>query len=234
MKFLKSALAAGLVGVFSATSAGAVTLTFDPAVACDNGVVTNCSSAAPDEISNSYGDLPGLLNVSYVSGLKGTSPSTGPVYYWDTGYGTLNHVATGGDPSGGGYGSIIFDVTGATSVTLKSFDIANYAGARSGSTSLWTLKDFLTGTVYDSGSFSGTDLTTQSISLNGGTGYTSAQGFVLEWLNDAEYTSYIGVDNVQYSVTSASAVPEASNLAMLLAGLGVVGAVSRRRQRKAA
>lgn len=233
MKFLKSAVAAGLVGVFSATSAGAATLTFDPAVACDNGLVTSCSAAAPDEISNSYGDLPGLLNVSYVSGLTGV-PSTGPVYYWDTGYGTLDHVATGGDPTGGGYGSIIFDVTGATSVTVTNFDIANYAGASVGSSSLWALKDFLTGVVYESGSFSGTDLTTQSVSLNGGTGYTSAQGFVLEWLNDAGYSTYIGVDNVQYSVTSASAVPEASNLAMLLAGLGVVGAASRRRQRKAA
>ena len=43
--------------------------------------------------------------------------------------------------------------------------------------------------------------------------------------------STYGVPDMQFSATFAAPVPESSNVALLLAGLGLVGVAARRRQR---
>jgi PEP-CTERM motif len=62
-----------------------------------------------------------------------------------------------------------------------------------------------------------------------GTSY-STYDFGIRGITAGGNNVYWGVNQVQFDITSVSAVPEPGEWAMMLAGLGVVGAITRRRK----
>lgn len=199
-KKLISGVAAALI--FAAPlAAHAVDLNF-------NGAVSNGT-----RLAQSYGDGP-TWDVTYADLTTHSSSLIG----WTTNYQGTNDVLYSGTSDANSHGRITIAPNSGYQVTLNSFDLTPYLpnNAR-GFSSQWT--------VYAAGgtpSFASvgplTALTTFSPS------FSSNTGVVIEWKTSA-YN--VGIDNINFSVT---AVPEPETYALFLAGLGLMGAIARRKK----
>lgn len=219
MKISQSVLALAVAGALvPAAQAASYTLDFSTPAACGGPCFADQMTGSSSNITGSYGDTVGIDVGSYW--YFDSNPNVGAeLNWWDTGYSTLDQVAWVGDTTGTqastGY---IFVDPGSSAVSITSFDMAVYDGySVSGS---WSLIDF-NSNVLDSGTFSSglTHVTSTASSTN---------GIVLLWTAGTG-TALVGVDNVSYTVGTVSSVPETGTYAMFLAGLGLMGAMARRR-----
>jgi hypothetical protein len=181
--------------------------------------VTGCTAGR--FVSQSYGDVAGVVDLSYVSP-RATSPTS--LKWWDTLYNNLYGVLYAGVGSDGNSLARIEIKALAPDavVTLAGFDLGAYA-----QTTLGTSVN-----VYAIGG--GTPLYSYSGPV--GNGSVSATGFSVDvgavgglWIEWGDSAFNVAIDNIQYSVSS---VPEPAPAWLLLAG-GMLGfrALRRRRER---
>ena len=209
---------AGAAALAFASPAVAAVLTFD-GEAC--GVGKPCGTY--NTIDQGYGDTANL-DVQYRFDSTGSASEANTLRWWAASYNDLVGVAYG-TPSISG-ASIFFAPTAGYSVTLNAFNLGAWPN-RTGAPSQFSIFDGLGNTLFSSGSIligepgNIASLFTPNL--------TSASGIGVKWGPD----SYnVGIDNVTYSVNplTAGAVPEPSTWAMMLAGLGLLGASMRRKQ----
>lgn len=216
----------GLLMSQAALAATNTTLTFDGGV----GVATNiCSSTFDGQgsavmcsnnttIAQSYGDISGVLDVQY-SAPRLTGASS--LYWWNTTYNNLYGVvwAAGGDSNSQARITLLPLEAGSV-VTLNSFDLGAYSNTTRATTV--TVTEVGTGNILFSysGNVGNSNISATSFSPS----VTSSVGMQLTW-QDSAYN--VGIDNISLTVTP---VPEASSVAMALAGLGVMSLAVWRRQ----
>lgn len=173
-----------------------------------NGAVSNGV-----RLSQNYGDGP-TWDVTY---RDLTTPSFS-LLGWTTGYQGTRDVLYSGVTDAGSHGRITIAPYAGYQVTLNSFDLTPYlTGAPRTFSSQWAVYSVGGGASFASVGPLAT-LTTYSPALS------STTGVIIEWKASAYY---VGIDNIRFSVT---AVPEPETYALLLAGLGVVGAIARRKK----
>jgi hypothetical protein len=183
---------------------------------CGNDGKQVCSSGVA--IGQSYGDIAGVLDVSHRSLLASTGQTSAPsLNFWSAGYSGLVDVAWGGLNSSQYSAEFTFTPGSGYIVTLNSMDFGDYLNRNDGSSAV--VLDLLSGaTLWSSGAF---DAGLTPISFM--PGVSSANGLVLRFGPDSFNT---GIDNISLTVT---AVPEPGVWALFLAGLALIGGLSRRR-----
>jgi hypothetical protein len=217
---LKGAAVAILLGCASASNAATVVLDFNSLNACGATPCSNYSTIAP-----TYGSTAELA----VNFLPSASNLAG---YWDSGYGSLNGVAFQNNVYASGQGTfsrdplrISFNAAAGYAITGFKFDYASY--------------QFSDGGPFP---FTGVSFSTNSLGYRGGVYQASslpptALGTFSPFLFDGRLSDLtlnfgpdnwqMGIDNITVQVT---AVPEPGEWAMMLAGLGIVGAIARKRK----
>jgi hypothetical protein len=211
-----AALAASLG---SASSSHATTLTF-------NGFNTSNAATYGDNINQAV-----VGGITYLEG-DGFTPDIALTFkpdapfsqysLWPSGYGGTLMVNALGHGSFNVPGEIIFTPSGGAKVTLRGFDIATWSGGSyQTDIRIWD----------DAGSRAAPNLFSFNQILNPFVVYqplsapVTAVGALHLYINNLGST---GLDNVNFTQTLA--IPEPEMTAMLLAGLGLVGAVVRRRR----
>lgn len=235
--FTSTALRAtvALVGALAAAAASAQTQTLDfSGAACANTMgdwaeLRSCFNGF--HISQSYGDIPGVLDVSHrsvVTPFGQTAESA--LRFWDSGYSNLERVAYAVG-NGSQEGEIRFIPAVGHRVTLNSIAFGAYLGYGE----LTTARVFNFDNQVNWGTvLQGVQVLWNSRRFNPpvdaatvfSPDVTSDTGLVLRW-GPTPGNPNIGIDNI---VVTVSPVPEPHEWAMMLAGLGLVGAVARRRR----
>jgi hypothetical protein len=173
-------------------------------------------------IGQTYGDIAGQLEVSY----RSINNTTGVTYeaflkHWGDNYSDLEDVAWGGGNATNYRSEITFDALAGYSVTLASLDFGDYLNRNFGSS--FAINELGTNTLlYSSGPFNPGATATHFAPDK-----SSSLGLVLTWGPDG-YD--VGVDNIMLSVSPTAVIPEPETYALLLAGLGLMGFVARRRR----
>lgn len=208
-----------------ATAAQAYTIDFgetgSPTI-CSNlssGLGSTVACGDFSYLSQSHGDVAGVSDITY-SAPRFLSPVS--LRWWSAGYNSLYGVAWADGSDGDSQGRIEIKAVNPTDiVTLSSFDLGAFPNTTRGTTVTVTT---LGGgsTLYSFGGSVG-----NGSNGNAPTTFTpdvsAAGGLWITW-QDSAYN--VGIDHISYSV---SAVPEPAALALMLAGLGVVGLRARRR-----
>jgi len=194
----------------STSAATAATLTFDGDIC--GGAACNDSNL----IDQSYGDIAGEVDVQYDAD-RGTVALEN-LKAWNVNYETLVDVAYSLN-SGAGM-AIDFVAAAGYSVSLGGFDIAPYAN-RVRDTRV-VIKDLAGGTLFDSGVFTASTAGVTSYSF----GYTSNVGLRIEFGPDSWD---VGIDNIEYNTAQINAVPLPAAGWMLIAGVGGLMAMRRRK-----
>jgi hypothetical protein len=215
MRMATTALAAVLAMLSAPALAVDVVLDFSGDICASPGTQV-CGNGSP--ISQSYGDVSGVLAVAY----RSIRASDGQTYedhlkYWGSSYSNLQGVAWGGTSSNAYIGEIVFTPGANQVVSLNGLDFGDYAN-RNRTSSAQILDAGTQQVLWSTGTF---DPGTTALHL--APGVSSSAGLILRWGPD----SYdVGVDNISLSVT---AVPEPGSWALLLAGTAVLGLRARRR-----
>lgn len=194
-------IAVTLVGLFAA-SANAYEISFE------NGNTDNWQEIAAD-----YGSIPGLLAVTYSDPLRNVANFR----FWNAGYsGKPAAFASTSDSTGAGY--LTLTPAAGYKVTLNSFFLGSYQGVDRGSS--YSVDNLATaGLDLSSG-----DIVVGSAGLTVTPALTSSKGIVIAF-GPSAYN--VGINYVNFNVTP---VPEPETCAMLMAGLGLLAAVARRRK----
>jgi PEP-CTERM motif len=218
-------LAAALTAI--ATPVAAATIDFGNA-----GSPTICSSTADglgsitacgnfSAISQSYGDVAGLIDVTY-SAPRVAIPSS--LLWWGSNYNNLFGVAFAPGNDANSLARIeIKALQPGDAVTLSSFML----GAYSNTTRDTVLNIYAIGSSTPLFSYVGPvgNSTISATVFN--PNLTVAGGLWIEWA-DSAYN--VGIDNIEYSVGGVvQSVPEPSTWMMLLAGFGLIGFLRRRK-----
>jgi hypothetical protein len=177
----------------------------------------NPAGTAGAWISQTYGDVDGLVDVTYSYYEPGRDTSSSTLQTYVSGYDDLSYVAWRGLQSGGDRAQVSLASVGGSQVTLDSFDLG-----------IWSIGRGVpeTVTVYEIGQ--ATPVFTQQFSENNNIartfslGLTSTSGFVIEWSSPW----WVAIDNIS---SSAAPIPEPGTWALMLAGMLAVGAAVRRR-----
>ena len=174
-----------------------------------SGAMTGCSTSA--FINQDYGDT-ALVNVTYVN-VSGSNS----LRFWTVGYNELQGVLFADGDDRASRARIVLDAADGYVVNLNSFLL----GA-------WPSNVLSTNLIVSNGvdtyTFAGSVGANNLATLFSGFGNAGIGNTVtIEWYNSA-YN--VGIDNIQFSVT---AVPEPQSVALMLAGLGVLGLVRRRK-----
>lgn len=209
---------------FSAPFAHAAVIDFGEGtsapVACTSantgtGPLVSCTTG--NYISQSYGDVAGVLDVTYEAPRIGGGRS---LRWWDKNYNNLYGVvwADGGD--GNSQARIDLQPLNGQQVTLSSFDLGAYSFGTLATTV--SVTDLQSGATLFSftGSVGNSNVSATTFTPN----VSSVNGLRITW-QDSAYN--VGIDHITFNVT---AVPEPGTVALMLAGLTLVGAAARRRR----
>lgn len=180
------------------------------------------------QIGQNYGDIAGQVDVSYRSFHGGTGVTYEAfLKHWTGNYGDLRNVVWGG-PSPTVYkAEIIFTPMAGYEVALISFDAGCYVNRASCQTLNYEISS-LGGAAIGGGATPTLYPSHASVAVNSA---YFADGIKLVWGPDSYDT---GLDNILFEVRAiqqgGGAVPEPATWAMLMAGMGIVGASMRRRK----
>ncbi len=166
--------------------------------------------------SQGYGDVAGLVDVTYSYFQPGASTPFSSLLSYTTGYDDLVRPAWYGTSSAGDRAQVSLASVGGSVITLDSFDLGIWSSGRGVPETV---------TVYEIGN--ATPVFTQQFSDNGlrhsfSLGLQSTSGFVIEWTSPW----WVAIDNIS---SSAAPIPEPGTWALMLAGMLAVGAAVRRR-----
>ena len=207
-KKLACATAAAVLTLsFSYGEARATIIDFDQAQACGG---SPCDNFANSSISQSYGDISGVVDINYLS-------AAGALNWWGVGYTPLVGVAYGQTNT-----SITIAALNGQSVTLNGFDMAAFV-TDLGLSTVVTIDDLLGNNLAVSS-------TTVGHPTHFGFNVTSSNGIRISW--QATSNLNVAIDNIDYALTSVGPVPEPSTWAMMLLGFAGVGFMAYRRARK--
>ncbi len=215
MRMIKLLAGAALLAASSPALAVTSVLDFDAGLAC-NAVCVNGG-----QLRQTYGDTADV-DVSYRS--RGTfgdgAVLINTMFWWNTGFGDLQGVAWSG-----GVTEVRFDLlTPGKTITLDGFDMARFTGPALTELRIYDTDFNLLWSVAD-------QLAPTGQSLSYSPGVSSTLGLILQHGPDA---SNRGFDNIRFTISDTQAggpaVPEPASWAMLLAGFGLVGGLSRRRR----
>jgi hypothetical protein len=185
-----------------------------PLIACANGSF----------ISQSYGDVAGLVDVDYSAPRQLAATS---LRWWDTGYNNLRGVAWADSSDANSLARIAIKAVDTTAtVTLQSFDLGAYIN----STRPTTVNVYAIGGGTPLYTFAGS-VGNGSVSANSFTPNISVVGGL--WLEWADSAYNVGIDNIQYTVSAVTPVPEPETVVLMLAGLAGLSLVVRRRKANA-
>lgn len=212
-----SALAAGMALAATPALAADELLDFQGNVCDAPGGV--CSDGV--NISQSYGDSSSVdVQYSTRSGPGNTSATDNNLYYWSGGYGDLTDVIWGSDNDLTGSPEIRFIASAGQLITLNSFDMAGWFGHYRSSARVYDLAYNL---LFDTGAV----FAPSQGHLTFAPGVSNAGGLILQW-GPSGYNA--GLDNISFSFAGGGAVPEPATWALMILGIGAVGASLRRRQ----
>ncbi len=221
---LSTAIIAATFALASTPAAAATTLTFSNAC---GGACTNYGV-----ISQNYGDIAGILNISYRSvASQGSNIAVGDVSTWSTGYGTLSDIAYG---AGGATLEIAFQLLDATKKI--TFDSVQYAAwTNNGSTTTQMALFSLGGGAFALPiTASGSVVAAGAGSATWAPNITSMDGFRFHFGADAYYAA---IDNLTFTISDvnvAGAVPEPATWLSMILGFGLIGSAARRRTARSA
>jgi hypothetical protein len=196
--------------------------------ACANGSGGTKTCSTYNKLLQSYGDVAGVVDVT-------THRSRGGALSWfNTGYNDLYGVAFDDTPSLNqpSWIDLVPQAEGAA-VTLTHFDLGGYfhSQRRNIEVDIFALGSDAAlysyrGNIGTPGSASATGQHS-SFDLN----LSSTSGLRIQW-RDPSNAANTGIDNIAFSVgtPTAAPVPEPSTYALMLAGLGCVGSIARRRR----
>jgi hypothetical protein len=187
--------------------ARAAVIDFDQAQACGG---SPCDNFANNSISQSYGDIASVVDISYLSAASGLN-------WWGVGYTPLVGVAYGQTNT-----SITIAALNGQSVTLNGFDMAAFV-TDVGLATVVTIDDLLGNNLAVSS-------TTVGHPTHFGFNVTSSNGIRISWQGTNNLN--VAIDNIDYTLTNVGPVPEPSTWAMMLLGFAGVGFVAYRRARK--
>jgi hypothetical protein len=168
-------------------------------------------------ISQTYGDVAGLVDVTYSYFASGSSTSNTTLQTYGGGYDDLVYVAWYGSSGGGDRAQVSLASVNGSQVTLDSFDLGVWSGGR-GSPETVTVYEIGQATPVFTQQFSENNNLHHSFSI----GLQSTSGFVIEWSSPW----WVAIDNIS---SSAAPIPEPGTWALMLAGMLAVGAAVRRR-----
>jgi PEP-CTERM motif len=221
--YLSSALLAGAMTLAATSASAATTLTFSNACGgiCADG----------DVIAQSYGDIAGILNLSYrsVTG-QGSVTDAGTARTWTTGYGDLNNVIWGAE---NGTLEIAFQLLAPGKLlTLNSVSFAAWGG--SNVTTMLSL--FAPATIGFGPALVSTGSVTAFAEGHSvwSPNYSSTDGFLFHFGPDG-YNG--GIDNLTFTISDINVsgpVPEPATWLSMIVGFGLVGAAARRRAARSA
>jgi hypothetical protein len=204
-----------LAPLLLACAASSHALTVDngtgPLIACGNG----------SYLSQSYGDVAGLVDVDF-SAPRLAAPTS--LRWWDLSYNNLQGVAWADSSDANSLARIVIKAIDPTAtVTLQSFDLGAYPSttrntninvyAIGGGAPLYTFSGAVGNSTISATSF------TPNISVVGGL-----------WLEWADSAYNVGIDNIRYTI---SAVPEPTAAVLMLAGVAGLLMLRRRAAQQA-
>jgi len=204
--FLAVVALAALSSFLPSVSARANIIDFDQTQACGS---SPCDNFSNNKISQSYGDVAGVVDVSYFS-------NAGSLNWWGIGYTPLIGVAYGQFST-----SITIAPLAGQAVKLNGFDMAAFV-TDAGLSTVVTIEDL-------SGHFLGVSSTTVTHPTNFAFGLTGADGIRISWNSPSNLN--VAIDNIDYSLVSVSPVPEPTTWAMMLLGFVGIGFIAYRRSR---
>jgi hypothetical protein len=217
---LSTAVIAATFALASTPAAAATTLTFS------NACGGSCANYGV--ISQSYGDIAGILDISYrtVTG-QGSDTTVGEAHFWDTEYANLVDVIYGAQNATLEVAFRLLDPT--KQITFNSVD---YAGWRTASpeTQFGIYALDLNASAFAAGSFNAPS----SMSSAWTSDYTSASGFRFHFGADSYYAA---IDNLTFTISNinvGAAVPEPATWLSMILGFGLIGSAARRRTARAA
>jgi PEP-CTERM motif len=217
-KIFYSTILAGAAALASTSASAATTLTFSNAC---GGLCTDGSA-----ISQSYGDLSGILDISYrsVTG-QGSDIGAGDAFVWNGGYADLSDVAYGAK---NGTLEIAFRLLDPTKkITFDSVDYASWNSlgvtTQLGIYALGSVASLTTGDLEAS-----TVIAPNTTHATWSPNFTSLDGFRFHFGSDAYYA---GIDNLTFTISNVAvtAVPEPATWFSMILGFGVIGVATRRR-----
>lgn len=179
-----------------------------------SGAMTACGDGS--YINQAYGDT-ALVDVSYVdANFNDTS-----LKFWHSNYNNIMGVAWAAGNDSNSHAKIVLDAIDGYVINLETFFLAAYPSATRHT-------NVIVSNGTDTYTFSGNVGTYNMATHFGGFGNAGIGNTItIEWYNSA-YN--VGIDNIRYNVTAlpVAAVPEPQSVALMLAGLGLLGLVRRR------
>lgn len=168
-------------------------------------------------ISQSYGDVPGLVDVSYRY-FNTTDVNESSLQTWVSGYDDLTFVAWNGAQGGSDRAEVGLASVGGSLVTLSSFALGSWAGT-GGRQETVTVREIGGGVVFSQTLLLGVNDVSTTFAINA----SSTSGFLIGWTSPW----WTAIDNID---SSAAPIPEPGTWALM--GLGLAGVVTLARRRR--